>query len=80
MTTKQELLKQYKEWTIKQVKAQEYFYSLLPDEKGGEIPTFVLTLEYIAQIEKAEKELFNATSRVRDILQKLGGCQRSNTP
>jgi hypothetical protein len=71
METKEELLKQYTEWTIKEVEAQKRLDSLLPNLEKEAIPTIVLTSELITQFKKAEKELNNATAKLGEILQKL---------
>ena len=75
MSTKEQLLKEYTEWTVKYVKADERLKSLLPHvsevSRGEEFQPFIPTEESLAEIANAEEDVNTARGKLREILDKL---------
>ncbi|MBI2851805.1 MAG: hypothetical protein HYX84_01700 [Chloroflexi bacterium] len=71
MEIKEELKKEYAEWTKKYMKAHDQIGSLLPIQTGEEIPRLVLTKELLGKFDKASKDEATALAKLRDIQEKL---------
>jgi len=75
METREQLLKEHTEWTVKYVKAHERVVSLLPPCKeireGEEPPVWIPTMESLAEFESAKKDEETALAKLREIMEKL---------
>ena len=70
-----QLLKEYKEWTIKYIKAHECVVSLLPPVtdwgKKEKIHLWTPTKELLAEFDRAKKEEEAALAKLHEIRDKL---------
>ena len=80
METKEQLRREYVEWTVNLVEAHKRFESLLPSVEQirdlEEPPSWVFTEELVAECEKAQKDEEKALAKIHEIvdkLSKLGG-------
>ncbi|MCK4362749.1 MAG: hypothetical protein KAW13_05655 [Dehalococcoidia bacterium] len=75
MEPKEELLKEYRRWTIEYVEAKRAVDDLLPPianlSKGKQMTSFVPTEESLAQYDEAVKRMNNALCKIREVLEKL---------
>lgn len=76
METKEELLKEFRKWTVEYVEAKRTVDKLLPPlaslSKGERTTRFVPTEESLAQYDEAVKRMNNALCKRREIWEKLG--------
>ena len=75
METREQLLKEHAEWTVKYVKADEHLKSLLPPiadlSKGEKLQPFIPTEESLAEFSSAERDINTALTKLREIMEKL---------
>lgn len=75
MEPKEELLKEYRRWTIEYVEAKRAVDDLLPPianlSKGEQMTSFVPTEESLAQYDEAVRRMNNALCKTREVLEKL---------
>jgi hypothetical protein len=72
--TEEELKRQFTEWTVKYVKANEYFNSLLPSADLSQ--PFLITPELLDEFTRAQKEVETALTKQREIIEKLSQLRR----
>lgn len=75
METREQLLKELAEWTVKYVEADKGLKTLLPTwanlSKGEELQQFIPTKESLAEYSKAVDEVKATLTKQREILDKL---------
>jgi len=75
MGKKEKLTKEYTEWTVKYIEADNRLKSLLPNltelSKGEKLQPFTLTKESVAEFASAKKEVDTALAKLREILDTL---------
>jgi len=75
MVTREQLLKEHTEWTVKYVKADEHLKSLLPQvanvSEGEKLKPFIITQEWLAECARAEKDVSIALTKLQEIREKL---------
>lgn len=75
METREELLKEHTEWTVKYVNADKHLKDLLPPvanlSAGEKLQPFIVTEESLAEFESAEKDVETALNKLREIREKL---------
>jgi len=75
MSYREELFKEYAEWTTKWVEAEERYKALLPQakdaSKGEKLEYWVPTKESLAELEKIEIEIKEAQDRLREVREEI---------
>lgn len=75
METREQLLKEHAEWTVKYVEADKRLKALLPPvadlSKGEKLQPFIPTKESLAEFSRAEEDVKTALAKLREILDKL---------
>lgn len=71
MGKKEKLTKEYTEWTVKYIEADNRLKSLLPNvaelSRGEKLQPFIVTKESVAEFASAKKEVDTALSKLREI-------------
>ena len=71
METREQLLEQYAEWMAKYATADKWLKRLLPRSDSAKLRVWVPTKEYLADFDKAERDMGRALDQLHQIMEKL---------